>query len=222
MFNSINNNDLNKLERKFGHLAIPNLMQIIVIGMVAVYVLDMFSMPVSRGAGISQLIAFSRSAILRGQIWRVITFVFMPPATRPIFLLVTLYFFWMIGQSLELNWGSFRFTLYYLIGVIGTIIGGFITGHASNYYLNLSLFIAFAIFNPEMEVLLFFILPVKIKYLAYFSAASLLYMFIISGWAGKVSILVSLLNLFLFFGEDFIDSIRGLIRRIKWKMDTRQ
>lgn len=218
-----NNQLMNTLERKYGRYAIDNLMKIIVVGMGLVYAVDLISAPMNQGVGtLSQFFAFSRPLILRGQIWRLITFIFVPPASSPLFILITLYFYWLIGQYLEQYWGAFRFNVYYLCGMLGAIIAGFITGYSTNYYLNLSLFLAFATFQPDLEVLLFFILPVKVKWLALVALASLTYMLITSPWSGKLALVMSLINLIIFFGPDLVQQIKQLRRRYEWKKNTRQ
>lgn len=200
---------LNKLERKFGNYAIPNLMTILVFGMGLVFLLDTFTAAnPNYEYSLSSLLYFDREAIMQGQIWRIITFLFLPPDSSPLFVVFALYFYWLIGKSLEQQWGSFRFNIYYFIGVIGTIIGGIITGLTTNTYLNLSLFLAFAVLFPNFEVLLFFFIPIKIKYLGMLDGALLLFSLIISTLPEKIAVLVSVLNFILFFGKDFINHIR--------------
>ncbi len=204
---------LNRLERKMGRFYITGLMKIIVFGMAGVFLLDLFF---SRGAvTASQLLSFSRELILRGQIWRLFTFIFIPEGSSPIFIVFTLYFYYLIGTALENRWGSRRFNLYYLFGIIGADLGGMLLGYNSNYFLNLSLFLAFACLYPDFEVLLFFILPVKMKYLAYLDAAYLVYLLITGSWAARGCLLLSLLPFFLFFGEDLYLDARRLVRRLK-------
>lgn len=214
---------IKKLEIKFGRWAIPDLMKIIVFGMGLVYAVDMISAPMNQGVGtLSQFFSFSRGLILQGQVWRLISFIFVPPPSSPLFMLVTLYFYWMIGQYLEQFWGSFRFNLYYLCGMLGAIVAGFITGTSSNYYLNLSLFLAFAAQQPEMQVLLFFILPVKMKWLAALALASLVYMLLSVPWRGKLAIVMSLLNVLIFMGPDLLQEFKNLRRRYEWRKNTRR
>lgn len=209
---------LDKLQRKLGRYAIPNLMNYLVIGMGIVFVMDMFLFPFTR-LSLTNLLAFNRAAILRGQVWRLITFVLIPPNSSLLFILLSLYFYWMLGSTLENRWGRFRFNAYYLCGVIGTIIGGFITGYATNYYLNLSLFLAFAILYPDFEILLFFILPIKMKWLAIADAALLLLSAIGQGLTGWVALAFSLINVALFFGRDLVDLCKTAYRRYKWKQN---
>ena len=184
-------------------IAIPNLMIYITGAMLAVYILEFV------GVNIAQFLIFDRDLILQGQVWRVISYVIMPPSgSNVIFTILALYFYYFIGSSLENHWGSSRFCLYYLFGILGTIIAGFITGYGINTYLNLSLFFAFAALYPNTQVMLFFIIPIKIKYLAYLDALLFVISFIFGSWITRAAILASLLNFFIFFGPDFIRTIK--------------
>lgn len=214
------NKMLNKLERKFGRFAIPHLMSIILVGMIVIFCADYLMMynpniEQNDGAAVSGLFSFDLAQIKAGQVWRLITFVFLPPPTSLLFAVFTFYFVWLIGIGLETQWGSFKFNVYYLTGVIGTIIAGCITGHATNAFLNLSMFLAFALFNPNFELLLFFFIPVRIKWLALLDAFGLLIFFLFGSWYIKVLLLVSLLNLVLFFGKEVFTTPYYAIRR-KW------
>ena len=155
---------------KHPRLGIPGLMRYIVIGNVLVYLLNLFSTngyPVA-----SALLSFDTSAILQGQVWRIITFIFVPTGSSNIFFFVlTLYFYYFIGSALEREWGSNKFTVFYFFGVILNIILGFFVGTASMYYVNMSMFFAFATLYPNLQFLLFFIIPVKAKWLAWIDAA---------------------------------------------------
>jgi len=213
-------NWISKLERKYRRYAIRNLMTLIVAGMAIVYLIDLVASPMSRFS-LSSMLAFNRSAIQRGQIWRLITFVFIPPNASMLFILFSLYFYWLIGSALENQWGSFRFNLYYLCGMLGTAVSGMITGYATNYYLNLSLFLAFAILWPNFEIRLFGILPVRIKWLALIDAASLVWMLLTDSMAGKVALLVAMVNVLLFFGGDLIAAVRQMYRRYQFKKNWR-
>lgn len=209
---------LNKLERKFGKYAVPNLMTILVFGMALVFLLDTFTAAnPDYTAGLSSILYFDRDLILQGQIWRLVTFLFLPPDSSLLFAIFALYFYWLIGTSLDRQWGSFRFNVYYLIGAIGTMIGGIITGSTTNTFLNLSLFLAFAVMFPDFEVLLFFFIPVKMKFLALLDGALLLFELIFSPLPYQIAILASVLNFILFFGKDFYQRIRMFIRRKKYQ-----
>ncbi len=200
-----------RLEYKYGKYHIRNLMAYIVGGMALIYVANM-AMP---ALNLISWLTLDRAAIFRGQIWRLITFVFVPPQGQPFWLLIALYFYYMMGRLLEATWGSFRLTLYYVIGILGTIAAALITGYGGNDYLNLSLFLAFATLAPDTEFLLFFIIPIKAKWMmifyAVFAVLNVVNSFLFSfplGIAALVSLAFSLINYFLFFGNDLINRFR--------------
>ncbi len=209
---------LNRLERKFGNYAVPNLMTILVFGMALVFLLDTFTAAnPDYEYYLSDLLYFDRDLIMQGQVWRVITFLFLPDGSSPLWIVFTLYFDWLIGKSLENQWGSFRFNIFYFIGALGSIIGGMITGFATNSYLNASLFLAFATLFPDFEVLLFFFIPVKVKFLGMLSGAVLLVSLILLPVPYKIAILISMLNFILFFGKEFYQKIKLFFWRRKNK-----
>jgi len=191
---------LNKLERKYGKHAIHGLMKYIVAANLAVFLLNVIS------PGLAENLMLIPEAVMAGQVWRIFTFILIPPATSAFWILFTLYFYYIIGMGLEQAWGSFKFNIYYLVGMIATIIVSLIGGSpATGTFINLTLFLAFASIYPNHEVLLFFILPVKMKYLAIFDAVLLAQQFIMGGVGIKLMILASLANYFIFFGKDFIE-----------------
>ncbi len=195
---------LYKLERKIGRFAIPNLMLVIVTGMLTVFAAD-FVIP---ALNLSGYLSLDWHMVMQGQVWRLITFIFLPPSSSVLWIFITLYFNYLIGHTLENTWGDFKFNVYYFCGVVGNIIAAMLTGYGMNSYLNLSLFFAFAVLYPDFQVMLFFILPVKIKYLALIDAAYFVLMLIVGDWATRAAILLSLVNFILFFGGDFIRMIR--------------
>ena len=203
---------LNKMERKFGKIAIPNLMNIIIFGMAIVFVIDTFTNP-DYQYKLSSILYFDRGLILQGQVWRLLTFIFIPPNSSIFFIIFALYFYWLIGSSLEAQWGSFKFNVFYFTGVLFNIVSGFITGYALNDYLNLTLFLAFAMLYPNFQVLLFFFIPIKIKWLAWLGAALLVYSMIFNTFAGRMAIIISVLNFLLFFWKDILYSVKMFWRR---------
>ena len=190
---------------KHPRLSIPGLMRYIVIGNVLVFLLDLFS---TGGYPIAtSLLSFSSDAILQGQIWRIITFVFVPATSRNIFLFaITLYFYYFIGNALEREWGSNKFTIFYFFGILLNILVGFLVGTASMYYVNMSMFFAFATLYPNLQFLLFFIIPVKAKWLAWAELALSAYdmcKFARYGlWAWALMPVVAVVNYLLFFWDD--------------------
>ena len=150
---------------------IPNLMLYISIGTILVYVLLQFS----DYTAISFL-TFNLAHVLHGEVWRIITYIFVPMYGSPFSLLIALYFYYWIGSTLERQWGTAKFNLYYFSGVLLTVLGVTIVslatgnhflGIAGTHYVNLSMFLAFAALYPETQVLLFFLIPVKMKWLAW-------------------------------------------------------
>ena len=187
---------------------IPNLMRVIVIGNVAVYVLMLLTMRADANA--LAFLYLDGGKVLRGEIWRIITFIFVPASSSPFWLAISLYFYYWIGTSLERQWGTARFNLYYWSGVlltaIVTIVASAISGTGypvgGTEYVNLSMFFAFAFLFPDTTVLLFFILPVKMKWLAYLDGALFAFDIIKAigahNWAGVVLPIVALLNFAVF------------------------
>lgn len=158
-----------RLERKYSRYAIPNLMYYIIVLYIVGLVINLFAPAVY-----TQYLALDVKMILHGQIWRIFTFIIQPPNSNIIFMAFALYFYYMIGSVLERIWGSFRFNLYFFTGVLLQVVAAFLVyfifGYnfsMSTYYINLALFMAFAMEQPDMEVLLFFVLPIKIKWLAW-------------------------------------------------------
>ena len=194
---------IDRLERKFGRYYISHLMYFITGIMLAIYVSDLLL-----GGRVSPMLYFHRGLIAQGQVCRALTFIFLPPNSSPFWILFSLYFYCIMGNALESAWGSFRFNLFYLCGIVGAILAGLVTGLAVNSYLNLSLFLAFAALYPDHQLLLFFFLPIKVKWLALADAAYFLYMFVMGGWTARAAILFSLLNIWLFFGGGLIRHLR--------------
>ena len=211
-------NWLDKLERKLGRFALPGLMRVVVVGMALVFCCELLFPQ----AMLEYYLYFSPALIAQGQVWRIFTFIFLPPQSSLLFIVFALYFYYFIGNALENEWGSFRFTLYDLLGVVGTIIAGLLTGGATNSYLNLSLFFAFAALYPNMQVLLFFFIPIKIKWLAYLDAALFAYQFLLGTWQTRAAILASLLNFLIFFGPSVLRQIRDNLRYRKQREDWRR
>jgi membrane associated rhomboid family serine protease len=194
---------LNKLERKFGRYAISNLMYYIIGITLAVYIVQ-YVLNISA----YRYLAFIPGLIMKGQVWRIITFIFIPPASSIVTIAFVMYFYYMMGTTLENEWGTFKFNIYYLFGMIGTIIAAFLTGDGTSVYLNLSLFLAFAYLFPDIEILLFFILPVKVKWIAYMDWAYFIFSLIFGTMSTRVAAIASLINFFIFFGDDFINYIK--------------
>ena len=195
---------LDKLEKKIGKYSIRNLMLYITTLNGAVFILSYLAPELN----LVSRMALVPSLVMKGEVWRLITFLFIPMNSSPIWILFTLYFYFMIGSSLEHEWGSFKFNLYYLIGMLGTIGGAFLGGAGTATFLNLSLIFAFAYLYPNFQLMLFFFFPVKIKYLAILYAGMLVFMFSFSPLYGLLTVLGSAVNFILFFWKDIYYRLR--------------
>ena len=194
-------NILSKLERKFGKYAIPNLMYYIVILYAAGMMIQMFAPQVY-----IQYLMLDASAILHGQIWRVITFLMWPSSGDPFINVLVIYCYFNLGRNLEYVWGSFRFNLYFFMGILGHVLAALViyllfgmVYPLTADYLNFSLFFAFAATFPEAKFLLFFVIPVKAKWLALFDAFFLVFGFVYGSLPQRIAIFLSLANFIIFF-----------------------
>ena len=179
---------------KHPRFGIPNLAMYIAIGQVIVGVLSL--LPPLRN--LLSLLVFSRMAILHGQVWRLVTFVFVPTTANPFYLLLGCYVIYWTGQMLEREWGTAKFSLFYLCGVLWSILGGLILGLADIYYIHLSFFLVIATMYSEMQVLFMFVLPIKMKWLALLDVALILLQGLESGPYVVLLALPSFINYFIF------------------------
>lgn len=191
-----------KLERRFGKYAVPNLMKYICVIYVVGYLIQMFN----------PLLYFyyldlDAEAILHGHIWRIITFIFYPPSTSFLWMIVALFVYYSLGMTLERVWGTFKYNFFYFTGVILLVLSAIliylVTGYSVQLYptyMTFSIFLAYALTFPETTFLLYFIIPIKAKWLAIAEVVLYLFYFVaLPGLGNKVAILVSLLNVALFF-----------------------
>jgi hypothetical protein len=200
------------LEARFGFLGIPRLMQLIAVLNGLVYVLHLF-----QPTYVLALVMIPER-ILHGEIWRLVSYIFVPevifggisPTLQPIFLFIYLWFMVWVGDALEHALGAFRVTLYYFLGMVGVTIAAFFFWGGGLFapLLNLSLFFAFATLYPDIQIYIFFILPVKVKWLALLSLAPLLLSFAMGPFGTKAALLVSFLNYFIFFGPGISAKLR--------------
>lgn len=202
-----------KFSRKIRGFYIPNLMLYIVITNALVF----FLTQMEGFQNLHNYLALIPAKVMDGEVWRLLTFIFIPQANGVFSLFFFLYLYYMAGSGLEHEWGGFKFNMYYLCGMVVTIIFSFIVDNVIGFpisalyastFLNLSLFLAFARLYPDMELLLFFILPIKIKYLALFNWLIILYdLFkVISNGQYIISLLIiaPVINFLIFFGKDIV------------------
>lgn len=204
---------MNKLERKFSKYAVSNLTMYLIFGYVAGYVISRLA------PGILNYLILDPYQVLHGQVWRVVTWVLVPPSTQGVlFYAIMMLFYYQLGMNLEHTWGVFRYNVYIFGGILYTVIGAVFTwlimsamyGNAeimgvlvgtqvSTYYICMSIFLAFAVCYPNMQVMLYFIIPIKMKWMAYVYALLMVLDLIQSTWPRRIVMVMSLLNFGIFF-----------------------
>jgi hypothetical protein len=217
---------LARLESKFGRYAVPNLTVFLIAGQVLAFIAD--SAP--RGPGGASLLDNIRlmpDKVLQGEWWRIITYLFDAPFTPiPIFMFFFWYLFYLMGTTLEANWGAFRYNVYLFVGYVASVVMTFIAWSvgglpgevASNGFLYGSVFLAFARLYPDFTLYLFFVLPVKIKWLALITWIGYAWTFITSpSWLDRGVVIAAVLNYLLFFGRDIWSGMKHGHRRMKFQ-----
>jgi hypothetical protein len=171
----------------------------------------------------AMILALIPESVAQGEYWRMITFLALPISMNPIWVLFTLWFMYFIVNAIESAWGSFKTTLYVLVSILVTII--FSLGlhypvlQATDF--ESTLFLASAMLFPEMEVRLFFAIPVRMKWLAWLTLGFLAVRFIGSGWMERFYILAIYSNFLLFFGPAALSRIKNFIRRERFRRRMR-
>ncbi len=189
---------IDKLERKLRRYAIPNLTLYLILGQVLFFIFNL------AGRFILERVVLIPDRVLAGEWWRLITFLFIPPLTNPIFAIFAWYLFYLMGNALENRWGAFRYNFFLLVGYVLTVAVSFLTPYysATNLFIGGSVFLAFAFLYPDFQLYIFFILPVKIKWLAILTWLGYGYQVITGSWSTRLLVLASIGNFLLFFGQD--------------------
>ena len=201
---------LEQIERRLGRFAPTHVTLYLIIGQVFVCLSALLGL-----LDLRQFVLVP-ALVTHGEPWRLFTFLFYPPPVNfnSMFSLALLPFAWWIfylmGNALESHWGAFRYNLFLFVGYVMTVAAAFITPAypAINWYFYGSVFLAFAWLNPDFELALFFILPIKIKWLALFTVLGLIYEMVVGGPPARWLILASVTNILLFFGRDMLTAIR--------------
>ena len=245
---------MSPFERKFGKYAIRNLSFVLVMCYAVGYVLEI----IDRSGLILSYLTLDPYAILHGQVWRLVTWILIPPSGGNLFVtLIMLYFYCSIGTSLEHTWGTYRYNVYLFQGMLFTVAGSFLLmGYCylfqpviattrngiltvntpveyftvismlfSTYYINMSIFLAYAATFPDAQVLLMFIIPIRVKWLGVIYAVMLAIQFLSSSVYGKFAIGASLLNFVVFFftSRSMIHlNPKQIHRRQEFKRDVRR
>lgn len=218
-----NMNWLSKLEYKYGRKAPRRLMLVIAGGQIVAWLAMMLFY-----APLPMHLVLDRWSLLHGQIWRLITFLFVPVSftANPLFFALAVYLIYWIGSSLENAWGSFKFDVYVGLGVLGAWLACLLTGGSSAMALYYSLFFAFAYLFPDVQLMLFFIIPIKVKWLGAFAAALYLLNILFAGSLhASLAMIVGMLNFIVFFGKGTFTGIKREIeqrkRRREWQNQWR-
>lgn len=200
-------NFLARLEKYLGWIAIGRLPIYIVATQAILYVWTLQS------PDAIHTLAMDPIAFQNGEYWRIFTFLFMVPNMNMFFAFFYLYFQYLCGVALEDEWDSFRFTLFYLVGALLSIGAAFLVGGDINgaFFLNETTFLAFAALHPNFQVLFFFVIPLRVKWIAWLAWIQIIWSFIPLPLIWKIGVLMSLTNYFLFLGPMHITQIRDLI-----------
>lgn len=219
---------LNQLERRIGKFAIPNLTLLLVFGNCCVFLYSVVNQ-----AGVSEVI-LDPELVMQGEVWRLLTYVFVWTifsgfttlgAIGLMFFVCGMLLLWLMGSALESTWGTFRFNLYLLIGwflnsagaMIGYAIGLEGVPYIDPFYV--TILFAFATLYPDYQILVFFILPVKVKWIALISAFFMIIGFIdavaTSDYLLAVLIFVSIGNYLLFFHQEIWNYLKRRPRKLK-------
>ena len=186
---------LDKLETKFGNWALDGLMKYVAMLMLTVFILN------KAGLLSYETLTLYGPLVKSGQLWRVITFLLIPVSTSPIFLIFELMILIMCADGIEAVLGSFKFTLYYLFGALMMVIAALIDHNIqfTSYHMYLSLFFGYASLHPNQELLFMFIIPIKIKYLAFLSGIVVLVNIIFADWYSRIASILAFANYLIFF-----------------------
>jgi membrane associated rhomboid family serine protease len=202
---------LDRLERRYGRYAISDLTSFMVVGQLIAFVLSTAN-PAYYG-----LLPLQRELVLHGQLWRLVSFVLVPPtagATNLLRILFSLYFTWMFGSALENQWGAFKLNVFLFVSWLASMTCAMLVpgGRADSFYLSTSLFLAFATLNPDFEIYVAFVIPVKVRWIGWMTWAYYLYMLVFGDLSAKAQVLAGTANIALFFGGDLRLRLQGRAR----------
>lgn len=195
---------LTRLERTFGRLAVPHLTRVVVGGTAIAFVLAL-----ARPAFLNALV-LDPSAVRAGEVWRLFTYLFVPTVSSPIWIVFELMLLWTFGEALEQAWGAFRVNLFYLVGILGTTAAAWLSGDPQgSTWMNRALFLAFATLHPEYTITLFFVLPVRVKWLALVGVGLVGFQLLGASTGTILAAVVAMSNYLLFFSGHLVALLRG-------------
>ena len=193
---------------------IPNLMLYLCVGTALVYVISSST----NNYALYDWLVFDRDLILQGQIWRLFSYVLTAYNGNILMQLLYLVCYYSLGRAMENLWGTLRFNLFYLTGILMMDVYCMIFGcYADVYYLNQSLFLAYATLYPDASFLLLFVIPVKAWVFALFDLVIVFLGLIANPFPYNLFSVISLANYFLFFGKDVLN-----IFPISWRLNAQR
>lgn len=192
-----------RFERRFGRFALPGIVQTVAVMQFLTLVLIHISNPEAQVA-FTSLLELDPDRLLRGEVWRIFSHIFLPRTLSPIWAIIALFFMFFIGRGLDEAWGSFRVNLYIIGGALSLTLGALLFGYSGGgIWLFQTLLFAFAVFYPNQEITLFFVIPIKIKWLAIFGGV-LIGLTILGTPSMFWQVLFANLNFLIAFGPAFI------------------
>ncbi len=204
---------LARLERRFGGLAIPNLPAVVVAGMFLLYMLVMIRPETL------QFVDFSWPHIRAGQVWRLVTFVFIPKSFGMFWFVMSIMFTWWILSTLNGLWGAFRFNAYLLGGVASVVVAGVLTGHkADNIWILQSFVLAMATLFPDYQIRVLLVIPVPLKVLGLVAVALGVHQCVVGDWGTRAMVVAGVVNYLVFFTGHWVDFFRGRTRIARQSM----
>jgi len=190
---------LNKLDRKYNHFCLHNISTHIIALQVITFILNQF------GHIAHEDLILNGSLVLNGEIWRLITFIAIPPSYNVFWAFISWNLFYMFGSTLEWHWSTFKYNVYLFVGFFATSLASLLFPHLffdSSLFMMTSVMFAFSIFKPDYELRIMLLLPVKIKIISLISAVILILNFFSGDTDTKVMILAGMINFILFFWRD--------------------
>jgi hypothetical protein len=228
---------ISRLERRFGRFAIPNLTTILIVGQACLFI----SKFLPQGVALHR-VALDPARVLEGEVWRLVTFLFTPPNMDPIFVVFYFLLLHLFGSSLEHYWGVFRYNVFLWIGYAANVAAAFAASGlagtvaangpaeviefapmaASNAFLYSSIFLAFARLCPDFIINLFFVLPIRIKWLALLMWLNYGYQMLIGDGMTRMLVVATVLNYVLFFGPEHWRELRHGHRKRSFKAKAKK
>jgi hypothetical protein len=234
---------LDRLQRRLGWLAVPNVTMALIVGQAVLYIANLLAERGILPGGLAlDRLRLDPALVMQGEVWRLATFLFTPPKIGPIFVIFYFALFHLFGTTLEQHWGTFKYNLFLLIGCVANIAAAFIGAAlmgwdvaevgttklrlasiaAPNSYLYLSVFLAFARLYPDFIINLFFVLPIRIKWLALLAWIAYAYVAATGSWMDRALVVATVLNYLLFFGREHVRELRQGQRKRSFQAEAKR